>query len=323
MNILEIQNLKTYFFTEAGVVKAVDDVSFTVRDGSTVGLVGESGSGKSVTTQSVLRIVPKPGRTVGGEIRFEGENLLVKEEREMQKFRGKRISLIFQDPTTSLNPLFTIGDQLADIVIAHEQVNKDKALEHVIRTLSLVQLPDQEAAVHNYPHQFSGGMKQRICIARALLLNPQLLFADEPTSNLDVTIQAQIIALLKDLQKSMGMTFVIITHDLGIVADLCKWVVVLYAGNVMEVGTINQIFEEPHPYTEALLKAVPRLDQTKKLETIPGNIPNLIDPPMGCRFHPRCKYAIEVCKKERPPLEDVGKDHVISCYRWRELNRRR
>jgi peptide/nickel transport system ATP-binding protein len=256
---------------------------------------------------------------VDGKICFEGENLLVKDEREMRQFRGRKISLIFQDPTTSLNPLFTIGDQLSEIVMAHENVNKDKALEHVVKTLELAHLPDREEAVHNYPHQFSGGMKQRICIARALLLNPKLLFADEPTSNLDVTIQAQIISLLNDLQKNMGMTLVIITHDMGVVADMCKWVVVLYAGNVMESGTIDQIFEEPHPYTEALLQAVPRLDQTKKLEMIPGNIPNLIDPPSGCRFHPRCKYAIDVCKKEKPLLEDVGNEHFVSCYLWRKL----
>jgi oligopeptide/dipeptide ABC transporter ATP-binding protein len=321
VDILKIENLKTYFFTEAGVVKAVDDVSFPVIGGSTLGLVGESGSGKSVTTQSVLRIVPKPGKIVGGKIFFEGEDLLKKPNKEMRDFRGRRVSLIFQDPTSSLNPLFTIGDQLADIVIEHNKVKKTDALEHVIKTLRRVNLPDQEEAVYNYPHQFSGGMKQRICIARALLLNPQLLFADEPTSNLDVTIQAQIIALLKKLQEDIGMTLVMITHDMGIVADMCKWMVVLYAGNVMEIGSIDQIFDEPHPYTEALLKAVPRLDQTRELVSIPGNIPNLIEPPSGCRFHPRCKYAIDACKGVRPPIEDVGKGHFVSCYRWREFNK--
>lgn len=321
MNILDITNLQTYFFTEAGIVKAVDDISFSVPTGATIGFVGESGSGKSVTTQSVLRIVPRPGRIVGGSIHFEGEDLLIKTDREMQTYRGKRISLIFQDPTTSLNPVFTIGDQLADIVIQHNQVKKNEALEHVIKTLKLVNLPDQEEAVHNYPHQFSGGMKQRICIARALLLNPQLLFADEPTSNLDVTIQAQIIRLLKELQRDMGLTLVMITHDMGVVADMCKWIVVLYAGTVMEIGAIDKIFDEPHPYTQALLKAVPRLDQTRTLISIPGNIPNLITPPTGCRFHPRCQYAIDTCKEERPPLEDIGNEHLISCFRWKELNR--
>lgn len=321
MNILDINNLQTYFFTEAGVVKAVDGVSFSVPTGATIGFVGESGSGKSVTTQSVLRIVPRPGKIVGGSILFEGEDLLAKSEREMQTYRGKRISLIFQDPTTSLNPVFTIGDQLADIIIQHNQVKKNEALEHVIQTLKIVHLPDQEEAIHNYPHQFSGGMKQRICIARALLLNPQLLFADEPTSNLDVTIQAQIITLLKELQRDTGVTLVMITHDMGVVADMCKWIVVLYAGTVMEIGTIDKIFEEPHPYTEALLKAVPRLDQTRTLISIPGNIPNLITPPSGCRFHPRCNYAIETCKNQRPPIEDVGGGHFISCIRWKELNR--
>jgi len=321
MSILEVENLRTYFFTEAGVVKAVDEVSFSVMKGSTIGMVGESGSGKSVTAQSVLRIVPRPGKTVGGRILFEGEDLLPKKEDEMRKFRGKKVSLIFQDPTSSLNPLFTIGEQLRDIVTQHNSVKKDDATEWVIKTLKLVNLPDPEKAIYSYPHQFSGGMKQRICIARALLLNPQLLFADEPTTNLDVTIQAQILALLKDLQRNLGMTLVMITHDMGIVADMCEWVVVLYAGNVMEIGSIDKIFEEPHPYTEALLKSVPRLDETRKLTSIPGNIPNLINPPTGCRFHPRCPYAIEICNEKKPPLEDVGDGHLISCYRWKELNR--
>jgi len=319
MNILDIQNLKTYFFTEAGVVKALEDISFTVEKGCTVGLVGESGSGKSVTAQSVLRIVPKPGKIIGGKILFEGENLLDKKEDNMRKFRGKKISLIFQDPTSSLNPLFTIRSQLVDIVIQHDKVKKEEAIERVIKTLKLARLPDPEQSLDQYPHQFSGGMKQRICIARALLLNPALLFADEPTTNLDVTIQAQIIALLKDLQRELGMTFVMITHDMGIVAEMCKCVVVLYAGHVMESGDIETIFEKPHPYTEALLKAVPRLDQTKKLISIPGNIPNLIEPPSGCVFHPRCQYATDLCKDKVPPLEDVGNSHFIACIRWREL----
>ena len=315
--LISVNNLTRYY----GDYCAVDDISFSVPKGATIGFVGESGSGKSVTTQSVLRIVPRPGKIVGGTILYEEEDLLVKTEREMQTYRGKQISLIFQDPTTSLNPVFTIGDQLADIIIQHNQVKKSEALEHVIKTLKLVHLPDQAEAVQNYPHQFSGGMKQRICIARALLLNPQLLFADEPTSNLDVTIQAQIITLLKDLQRDMGVTLVMITHDMGVVADMCKWIVVLYAGTVMEIGAIDKIFEEPHPYTEALLKAVPRLDQTRTLISIPGNIPNLITPPSGCRFHPRCQYAVENCKDKRPPMEDMGEGHFISCIRWKELNR--
>jgi len=319
MDILDVQSLKTYFFTEAGVVKALEDISFTVEKGCTVGLVGESGSGKSVTAQSVLRIVPKPGKIIGGKILFEGEDLLAKKEDDMRKFRGKKISLIFQDPTSSLNPLFTIENQLADIVIQHDKVKKDQAVEQVVKTLKLAKLPDPEQSLNQYPHQFSGGMKQRICIARALLLNPALLFADEPTTNLDVTIQAQIISLLKDLQRDIGMTLVMITHDMGIVADMCKRVVVLYAGHVMESGDIETIFEKPHPYTEALLKAVPRLDQTRKLLSIPGNIPNLIDPPSGCVFHPRCQYAINICMDKVPPLEDMGDSHFVACHRWREL----
>jgi oligopeptide/dipeptide ABC transporter ATP-binding protein len=319
MAILEIQELKTYFFTEAGIVKAVDGITFSVESGSTIGLVGESGSGKTVTAQSVLRIVPRPGKIVNGKILFNGEDLALKKEDEMREYRGKKISLIFQDPTSSLNPLFTIGDQLGDIVKAHDKINKKESLEQIIKTLKIVQLPDPEEAIRRYPHQFSGGMKQRICIARALLLNPQLLFADEPTTNLDVTIQAQIIKLLKDLQREVGMTLVMITHDMGIVAEMCKNVVVLYGGHVMEIGDINTVFENPHPYTEALLKAVPRLDQTKKLVSIPGNIPNLINPPSGCVFHPRCAYAKEQCKIAVPPLEEVGRGHHIACIRWFEL----
>ncbi|MEN3035679.1 MAG: ABC transporter ATP-binding protein [Candidatus Methanosuratincola sp.] len=320
MDLLQVNDLKTYFFTEAGVVKAVDGITFNVEKGCTVGLVGESGSGKSVTAQSVLRIVPRPGKIIGGKIFFNGEDILSKKEDEMRSYRGKKISLIFQDPTSSLNPVFTIGSQLTEIVMQHKGVKKSDAAEEVIKALSLVRLPDPEDVLNRYPHQFSGGMKQRICIARALLLNPELLFADEPTTNLDVTIQAQIINLLMELQKNIGLTLVMITHDMGIVTQMCKCVVVLYAGNVMEIGSIEQIFQMPHPYTEALLKAVPRLDQTRKLVSIPGNIPNLINPPSGCRFHPRCQYAIDRCKDEVPPLVDVGDGHMISCHRWRELN---
>lgn len=320
MDILNIQNLKTYFFTEAGVVKALDGVTFSVEKGCTLGLVGESGSGKSVTAQSVMRIVPKPGKVVDGKIFFEGEDILAKKEGAMQDFRGKKMSLIFQDPTSSLNPLFTIGDQLTDIVIQHDKVNRGQAVNQVIKTLEIARLPDPEESIYRYPHQFSGGMKQRICIARALLLNPQLLFADEPTTNLDVTIQAQIIALLKDLQKEMGMTLVMITHDMGIVADMCERVVVLYAGNVMEIGDINAVFEKPQPYTEALFKAVPRMDETMKLISIPGNIPNMIEPPSGCVFHPRCQYAIGDCKVKKPPIEEVEASHMVACIRWHELN---
>jgi oligopeptide/dipeptide ABC transporter ATP-binding protein len=320
MNILDLENLKTYFFTEAGIVKALDGVTFSVEKGCTLGLVGESGSGKSVTAQSVMRIVPRPGRVVSGKIFFEGEDLMAKKEDEMQDFRGKKISLIFQDPTSSLNPLFTIGDQLTDIVIQHDKVNRSQAVDQVVKTLKLARLPDPEESIDRYQHQFSGGMKQRVCIARALLLNPQLLFADEPTTNLDVTIQAQIIALLKDLQKEIGMTLVMITHDMGIVANMCKYVVVLYAGNVMETGDIDTIFEKPQPYTEALFKAVPRLDETMKLISIPGNIPNMIEPPSGCVFHPRCRYAIGECGTKKPPLEEVESAHMVACIRWRELN---
>lgn len=318
--LLKVSNLRTYFFTEAGVVKAVDGISLSVEVGKTVGIVGESGSGKSVTAQSVLRIVPRPGRVVGGTIKFNGEELLKKSETEMRKMRGAQIAIVFQDPTTSLNPLYTVEKQLTDILLLHKQLTKNQATTAALKLLEKVGIPDPTSRLKAYPHELSGGMKQRIAIARALSCEPQLLFADEPTTNLDVTIQAQVLDLLKQLQKEFGMTMVMITHDMGIVADMTERVTVLYAGKVMEDADTTTLFTEPkHPYTEALLKAVPSVAQTRALEVIPGNIPNLIDPPTGCVFHPRCKYAQEICIKQDPQWEKVSDGHYVSCHRWREL----
>lgn len=319
-NLLDVTSLRTYFFTEAGVVKAVDGISLSVEEGKTVGLVGESGSGKSVTAQSVLRIVPRPGRIVDGIIKFDGENLLEKSESEMRKMRGAKMAVVFQDPTTSLNPVYTVKKQLTDIILLHKGLTKEQAGKSALGLLEKVGIQEPESRLNAYPHELSGGMKQRIAIARALSCEPRLLFADEPTTNLDVTIQAQVLDLLKQLQKEYGMTMVMITHDMGIVADMTERVTVLYAGKVMEEADTATLFNQPkHPYTEALLKAVPSVAQTRALEVIPGNIPNLIEPPTGCVFHPRCKYAKDICMKQDPQWEKVAEGHYVACHRWREL----
>ena len=318
--LLEVTDLRTYFFTEAGVVRAVDGISVDVKPRETVGLVGESGSGKSVTAQSALRIVPRPGRIVDGSIKFEGEDLRAKSEDEMRKYRGPKIAVVFQDPTTSLNPVYTIGKQLTDIIMLHKDLSKEDALKSALSLLERVKISEPEKRLRAYPHELSGGMKQRIATARALSCEPRLLFADEPTTNLDVTIQAQVLELLQQLQKELGMAMVMITHDMGIIADMTERVTVLYAGKVMEVADTKSIFTDPkHPYTEALLKAVPSVAQTRTLEVIPGNIPNLIEPPTGCVFHPRCKYAKEICMKEVPMLEKTREGHYVACHRWREI----
>jgi oligopeptide/dipeptide ABC transporter ATP-binding protein len=318
--ILEISSLRTYFFTEAGVVKALDGMSLDVNRGQAVGLVGESGSGKSVTAQSVLRIVPRPGRIVDGTIRFDGEELLSKSEDDMRKLRGPKMAIVFQDPTTSLNPVYTVEKQLTDILMLHKDLTKEEASKRALSLLERVGIQEPEQRLKAYPHELSGGMKQRIAIARALSCEPMLLFADEPTTNLDVTIQAQVLELLKQLRKELNMTMVMITHDMGIIADMTERVTVLYAGKVMEVADTTALFRSPkHPYTEALMKAVPSVKQTRALEVIPGNIPNLIEPPTGCVFHPRCKYAKDICIKQEPSLEKVTEGHYAACHFWREL----
>ena len=291
-------------------MKALDGMSLEVNKGQAVGLVGESGSGKSVTAQSVLRIVPRPGRIVEGSIKFDGEELLSKSEDDMRKLRGPKMAIVFQDPTTSLNPVYTVEKQLTDILMLHKDLTKSEASKRALSLLERVGIQDPEQRLKAYPHELSGGMKQRIAIARALSCEPVLLFADEPTTNLDVTIQAQVLELLKQLQKELNMTMVMITHDMGIVADMTERVTVLYAGKVMEVADTTTLFRSPkHPYTEALMKAVPSVKQTRALEVIPGNIPNLIEPPTGCVFHPRCKYAKDICIKQEPSLEKVTEGH--------------
>jgi len=318
--LLNIEGLKTHFFTEAGIVKAVDGISFNLKKGESLGLVGESGSGKTVTALSVLRIVPKPGKITDGKIEFNDENLLKKTEKEMQKIRGSKIAIIFQDPSSSLNPVYTVETQLRDVIMAHQTVSKTEVRKKAIEILEVVGLPDAETRMREYPHQFSGGMKQRVAIARALACEPTLLFADEPTTNLDVTIQAQVLNLLNDLKKKFGMSLVMITHDMGVIAEMTTRIVVLYAGRVCEIAKTYDLFERPrHPYTEALLAAVPRLDMRKTLRVIPGNIPNLIEPPSGCRFHPRCKYAKQTCKEDIPVLEEIESGHFVSCHEWQNI----
>jgi oligopeptide/dipeptide ABC transporter ATP-binding protein len=318
--LLKIEGLKTYFFTEAGVVKAVDDMSFDVQKGESLGLVGESGSGKTVTSLSVLRIIPKPGKIVAGKIEFKGESLLKKTEKEMQALRGREIAIIFQDPSSSLNPVYNVETQLRDVLTAHEKMTKEESRKKILELLNLVGIPEAEIRMREYPHQFSGGMKQRVAIARALALQPTLLFADEPTTALDVTIQAQVLDLLNDLKKKMGMSLVMITHDMGIIAKMTTRVVVMYAGNVCEIAKTEDLYAHPkHPYTSLLLAAVPRLDRRKTLSIIPGNIPNLIEPPSGCRFHPRCQYATQKCAEAPPVLEEVEPGHFVSCFEWRNI----
>ncbi len=319
--ILKIENLKTYFDTWAGIVKADDGVSLDVREGETLGLVGESGSGKSVTALSILGIVPRPGKTIEGKIIYKGENLLEKTENDLQKIRGKEIGYIFQDPATSLNPVFSIADQLTEVIRRHQDVTKTEALEKAIELFRLVEIPDPEIKIWNYPHQLSGGMKQRMAIARALSCQPSLLLADEPTTNLDVTIQAQILELMKNLKKKLGMSMILITHDMGVVASVADRICVMYAGRICESADTKTIFYKPmHPYTIALLEAVPNIAVKKdKLRIIPGSIPNLITPPSGCRFHPRCDFADATCTSEVPPLVETEPDHLVACHHVKEV----
>ncbi|QQG48946.1 MAG: ABC transporter ATP-binding protein [archaeon] len=318
--ILRVDDLHTYFFTEAGVVKAVDGVSFTLNEDEPLGLVGESGSGKSVTAQSILGIVPRPGKVLSGQVMLRGEDLLRKKDKEMRKVRGKKIGVVFQDPNSSLNPLFTVGRQLTDVVKTHYDISNSQAFEKGVGLLKLVRIPEPETRMTQYPHELSGGMRQRVAIARALAGEPEILIADEPTTNLDVTIQAQVLELLKSIQRELNMALIMITHDMGIVAEMTEKVVVLYAGRVAEVSRTREIFSTPkHPYTSALLRAVPRVDRTAALMSIPGNIPNLIEPPTGCRFHPRCRYMTQLCVDKVPPLEDILEHRKVSCHHWKDL----
>jgi len=315
--ILRVENLQTYFFTHEGTVKAVDGVSFAINKGETLGLVGESGCGKSVTALSIMRLVQSPpGKIVGGKIIFEGTNLLELSEKEMRNIRGCKISMIFQEPMTSLDPMFTIGSEIIEVLKLHHKLKKEDAQKKAIESLYTVRFPDPEKRIDDYPHELSGGMRQRVMIAMALSCNPALLIADEPTTALDVTIQAQILKLIDELRKKFNTSVLLITHDLGVIAKTCDNVALMYAGYMAEYTDVHTFFKDPlHPYAQALMKSIPRLDtDAERLKIIPGLVPNLLDLPTGCPFHPRCEYCFEPCTKNLPPLSQVGNHHWVRCY---------
>ena len=316
--LLEVKGLKTYFFVDEGVSQAVDGMDFTIREGTTLGMIGESGCGKSVSALSILRLIPSPpGRIVSGEIIFEGEDLLQKGTREIKKIRGNKISMVFQEPMTSLNPVFTIGDQIMEPIILHQGIGKARARQMAVEMLDLVGISSPGKRVDEYPHQLSGGMRQRAMIAMALSCRPKLLIADEPTTALDVTIQAQILALIKGIKREIGMAVLMITHDLGVIAETADDVVVAYAGKAVEYAEVRTIFKAPaHPYTQALYNSIPRLTDTKKrrLEVVSGTVPNPLEFPPGCRFHPRCKYVKDFCRSEEPALLAVADAHRARCF---------
>ena len=321
MPILEVKDLRVGFKTDDGFVGAVNGLSYSVESGSTLGIVGESGSGKSVNALSIMRLIPiPPGRIEGGSISLRGQNLLTKSEPEMRKIRGKDIAMIFQDPMTSLNPVLTVGDQISESVRLHLKMSNKDALAKTIDMLRLVHIPLPEKRVREYPHQLSGGMRQRVMIAMALACDPDVLIADEPTTALDVTIQAQIIELMNEMQQRLGSAIIMITHDLGVVAETCEYVLVMYAGNMVEYGTAAQIFAQPkHPYTMGLLASLPRLDDKQKTRLVPieGHPPNLLRLPPGCAFAPRCRYRMPIC--DTPvPVYDFGAGHVARCFLYDE-----
>jgi peptide/nickel transport system ATP-binding protein len=324
--VLDVKNLRTVFFTNSGLFKAVDDVSFSVHRGETLAIVGESGCGKSVTALSIMRLVPDPpGRTVGGSIMLEGNDLLSLDDDGIRKIRGSRISMVFQEPMTSLNPVMRIGDQITETIRLHQPVDAKAAWAQTIQMLRLVRIPEPERRAKEYPHQLSGGMRQRAMIAMALACRPALLIADEPTTALDVTIQAQILTLMLDLQKEFGMGLVLITHDLGVVAQTAQRVIVMYAGKKVEEATVERLFEDPrHPYTRGLMASIPAVPspdapEQARLVEIPGTVPSLTRLPAGCAFAPRCQFAIARCPEEYPPLQAVAADHAAACWRAADM----
>jgi len=317
-SLLRIKDLRTNFFTEEGVVKAVDGVTYEVDEGEILGLVGESGCGKSVSALSILRLIPNPpGKIVGGEIWFDNQDLLKMDEEEIRHIRGNRIAMVFQEPMTSLNPVLTIGRQLTEAIELHLKYDKEKSRQRAVELLEMVGIPEAAGRLNDYPHQFSGGMRQRVMIAMALSCNPRLLLADEPTTALDVTIQAQILEIMARLCKELGTAVIIITHNLGVVARYADRINVMYAGKIIETGTAVEIFANPkHPYTLGLLKSVPRLDEERKakLEPIEGVPPDLVNLPKGCSFYPRCRYHVDKCLEEAPPLMLVAENHFAACW---------
>jgi oligopeptide/dipeptide ABC transporter ATP-binding protein len=319
-SILKVYGLKTFFYTEQGVVRAVEGVDFQLNLGETLGIVGESGCGKSVTALSILRLIPQPpGKIVGGEIIFKNQNLLTQPNEKMRKIRGKEITMIFQEPMTSLNPVLTIGKQISEAIQLHEGVGYGEALEKTVEMLHLVGIPSPKKRVRDYPHQFSGGMRQRVMIAMALSCNPKILIADEPTTALDVTIQAQILRLISDLQEKLGMAVILITHDLGIVAQTAKRIIVMYMGKIVEEADVHRLFAEPlHPYTKGLFNSLPNfykdIVRKERLVEIPGVVGSLVSPPSGCYFSPRCWYTKDICQQEEPVLKEVQPGHGVRCW---------
>lgn len=315
--LIELKNLKTYFYTEDGVAKAVDGVDFEIYPGETLGVVGESGCGKSVTSLSIMRLIPEPpGKIVEGEINFKGKDLTKLSQEEMRDIRGNEISMIFQEPMTSLNPVFTIGDQISEAIIIHKKVSKKEALEQSIDMLRKVGIPLPEQRVHEYPHQLSGGMRQRVMIAMALSCNPELLIADEPTTALDVTIQAQILELMNELKENFNMSIMMITHDLGVIAEVADRVAVMYAGKVVEYTDAITLFSNPqHPYTWGLLNSIPRMDkEVEELSAIPGIVPSPFNLPEGCKYSSRCPLVDEKCRAEEPDIEEISEGHNVKCW---------
>lgn len=316
--LLHIKNLSVEFHTDEGVVKALDGICLGIKKGRVLGLVGETGCGKSVTAHAILRLIPQPpARIATGEILFEGKDLLKASPEEMRKLRGRKIAMIFQDPFTSLNPVFTIGDQIAESIKLHQQVRGEEALKGAIQILRKVNIPDAPKRIKEYPHQFSGGMRQRVMIAMALSCNPSLLIADEPTTALDVTIQSQILDLMKILHQESGQSILLISHDLGIISEMCDEIAVMYAGSIVETAPIGIFFDNNrHPYSEGLLHSIPHIGKRQEmLSVIPGTVPNLINPPAGCRFHQRCRFAMGRCQSEKPLLREIGDGHQVACFK--------
>jgi peptide/nickel transport system ATP-binding protein len=314
--LIEVKGLKTYFYTEDGIVQAVNGVDFVLREGEVMGLVGESGSGKSVTSLSLMRLLGASGKIAEGQVVFKGRDLVQLPEEEMVKIRGNQMSMIFQQPTSCLNPVFQIGDQVAEVLQIHQGLDKEAAARQAIEMFRKVGIPDAERRAKAFPHEISGGQAQRVMIAMALATVPDLLIADEPTTALDVTIQAQILDLMRRLRTETGTAILLITHDMGVIAEMCDNVAVMYAGQIVEYTDVNTLFEtQLHPYTEGLLAAIPVLGEVRdNLAVIPGSVPNLIDPPAGCKFHPRCPYVKEMCAGEVPPLTEVEPGHKVRCY---------
>ncbi len=318
--ILEVKDLSTWFYTEEGIVKALEDVSFSIEQGEILGIVGETGCGKSVTSRTIMGLIPQPpGKIVGGEVLFEGRDLLKLGDEDMRSIRGKDMAMIFQDPMSSLNPVLKVGFQVMEAIKAHGDVSDREARKRALEMFEKVNIPDPEKSLNRYPHQFSGGMKQRVMIAMALSCNPRLLIADEPTTALDVSIQAQILSLIKGLQRDFGSSIMLISHDLGVIATMAQKVAVMYAGSIIEYGAVKDIFENPsHPYTKGLLGAIPRLDRDQEsLDVIRGALPDLINLPEGCKFRERCPVAEPICATARPPRLKVKEGHEVACYAYR------